>query len=99
MVPELNENSTLNLLIVKGEVFDTLVKEGKSRKLRIIDVKNDKDSILIGTIHNLFAMVIMQKIMPRSIMVPVFITLAIYYTEYFMYYFITLKYAKDMIID
>ncbi|RDY23828.1 ABC transporter permease [Romboutsia maritimum] len=55
--------------------------------------------LIVGTMHNLFAMALLQKLMPRSIVVPVIVTLAIYYTGYFMYYFITLKYAKDMVLD
>lgn len=54
--------------------------------------------LIIGTIHNLFAMTIVQKLIPRDITVPIIITLGVYYLGYFVYYFITLKYAKNMII-
>ncbi|RDY26770.1 ABC transporter permease [Romboutsia weinsteinii] len=55
--------------------------------------------LIIGTLHNLFAMSIVQLLIPRSIVVPLAITLAAYYAGYFIYYFITLKYAQNMIID
>ncbi|MCC0739820.1 ABC transporter permease [Clostridioides sp. ZZV14-5902] len=55
--------------------------------------------LIIGTIHNLFAMSIAQKFITRSLFIPIIITLAIYYIGYFIYYFITLKYAQNMIID
>lgn len=54
--------------------------------------------LIVGTMHNLFAMTIVQKIIPRSIAIPIIITLAVYYLGYFIYYFVTLKYAKNMII-
>lgn len=54
--------------------------------------------LMVGTIHNLFAMTIVQKLIPRNITVPIIITLGVYYLGYFIYYFITLKYAKNMII-
>ena len=54
--------------------------------------------IIVGTMHNLFAMTIVQKLIPRSIVVPMIITLGVYYLGYFIYYVITLKYAKNMII-
>lgn len=54
--------------------------------------------LIVGTIHNLFAMVIVQKIIPRPIVVPIIITLGVYYIGYFIYYLITLKYAENMII-
>lgn len=54
--------------------------------------------LIVGTMHNLFAMTIVQKIVPRSIIVPIIITLGVYFLGYFLYYFITLKYAKNMII-
>lgn len=55
--------------------------------------------LIVGTIHNIFAMSIVQRLMPRSILVPVLITLGIYYSGYFIYYFITLKYAKTMVLS
>lgn len=55
--------------------------------------------VIVGTVHNLFAMYIAQKIIQRPIVVPIFITLGTYYIGYFTYYFITLKYANDMIVN
>lgn len=55
--------------------------------------------LLVGTIHNLFAMTLVKKLVQRNILVPVLITLAIYYIGYFMYYLATLKYAKNMLIN
>ncbi|WP_346887668.1 FtsX-like permease family protein [Clostridium sp. UBA1056] len=55
--------------------------------------------VIVGTVHNLFAMSIAQKIIQRPIVVPIFITLGTYYIGYFTYYFITLKYANDMIVN
>ncbi|MCM1990186.1 ABC transporter permease [Oceanirhabdus seepicola] len=66
-----------------------------SKQLKIIFIL----PLMVGTIHNLFAMTIVQKIIPRSITSPILITLGIYYIGYFIYYFITLKYAKNMIIE
>lgn len=55
--------------------------------------------VIVGTVHNLFAMSIAQKIIQRPIVVPIFITLVTYYIGYFTYYFITLKYANDMMVN
>lgn len=55
--------------------------------------------LLVGTIHNLFAMTIVKKLVQRNILVPILMTLVIYYIGYFMYYLVTLKYAKDMLIN
>ncbi|MDB0441490.1 ABC transporter permease [Clostridioides difficile] len=66
-----------------------------SRQLRIVFLM----PLIIGTIHNLFAMSIAQKFITRSLFIPIIITLVIYYIGYFIYYFITLKYAQNMIID
>lgn len=55
--------------------------------------------VIVGTVHNLFAMSIAQKIIQRPIVVPILITLGTYYIGYFTYYFITLKYANDMIVN
>ncbi|MCB2358524.1 FtsX-like permease family protein [Clostridium estertheticum] len=54
--------------------------------------------LIVGTMHSLFAIGIVQKVIPRPIVVPVIITLGVYYLGYFVYYFITLKYAENMII-
>ena len=54
--------------------------------------------LIVGTIHNIFAMIVIQKLIQRPIVVPVFITLGVYYLGYSIYYFVTLKYAKNMII-
>lgn len=66
-----------------------------SKQLKIIFLL----PLIVGTMHNLFAMTIVQKIIPRSIICPIVVTLGIYYIGYFVYYFITLKYAKDMITN
>lgn len=55
--------------------------------------------LVVGTIHNLFAMSIVQKFIPRSLLTPIIITLVIYYIGYFVYYFLTLKYAQNMIME
>ncbi|MFL8674127.1 ABC transporter permease [Clostridioides sp. GD02404] len=55
--------------------------------------------LVVGTVHNLFAMSIAQKFIPRSLITPIIITLVIYYIGYFIYYFLTLKYAQNMIIE
>lgn len=47
--------------------------------------------LVVGTVHNLFAMSIAQKF------IPIIITLVIYFIGYFIYYFLTLKYALNMI--
>ena len=54
--------------------------------------------LIIGTMHALFAMTIVQKLIAGSITVPITITLGAYYLGYIVYYFITLKYAKNMIM-
>ncbi|MCC0631094.1 ABC transporter permease [Clostridioides sp. ZZV15-6388] len=199
--PEINSQSTFDLIVVEDNVFNRLKSDGKSRLLRLIDIKNEKKEfdmslrlknivdknmkstypfnftssienynnlirlsglmlfigiflsvvfllctgsiilfkqlsniyddkeryimlkklgannqdiekiiskqlkvvfllpLIIGTIHNLFAMSIAQKFITRSLFIPIIITLAIYYIGYFIYYFITLKYAQNMIID
>lgn len=199
--PEINSQSTFDLIVVKDNVFNKLKSDGESRLLRLIDIKNEKKEfdmslrlknivdknmkstypfnftssvenynnlirlsglmlfigiflsvvfllctgsivlfkqlsniyddkeryimlkklgannqdiekiiskqlkvvfllpLIIGTIHNLFAMSIAQKFITRSLFIPIIITLAIYYIGYFIYYFITLKYAQNMIID
>lgn len=199
--PEINSQSTFDLIVVKDKVFNRLKSGGESRLLRLIDIKNEKKEfdislklknivdkniestypfnftsrvenynnlirlsglmlfigiflsvvfllctgsiilfkqlsniyddkeryimlkklgannqdiekiiskqlkivfllpLIIGTIHNLFAMSIAQKFITRSLFIPIIITLAIYYIGYFIYYFITLKYAQNMIID
>ncbi|MCC0667026.1 ABC transporter permease [Clostridioides sp. ZZV14-6153] len=199
--PEINSQSTFDLIVVEDNVFNRLKLDGKSRLLRLIDIKNEKKEfdmslrlknivdknmkstypfnftssienynnlirlsglmlfigiflsvvfllctgsiilfkqlsniyddkeryimlkklgannqdiekiiskqlkvvfllpLIIGTIHNLFAMSIAQKFITRSLFIPIIITLAIYYIGYFIYYFITLKYAQNMIID
>ncbi|MBY2478021.1 ABC transporter permease [Clostridioides difficile] len=55
--------------------------------------------LVVGTVHNLFAMSIAQKFIPRSLVTPIIMTLVIYYIGYFIYYFLTLKYAQNMIIE
>ncbi|MGX9757774.1 FtsX-like permease family protein [Clostridioides difficile] len=199
--PEINSQSTFDLIVVKDNVFNRLKSDGESRLLRLIDIKNEKKEfdmslrlknivdknmestypfnftsrvenynnlirlsglmlfigmflsvvfllctgsiilfkqlsniyddkeryimlkklgannkdiekiiskqlkvvfllpLIIGTIHNLFAMSIAQKFITRSLLTPIIITLVIYYIGYFVYYFITLKYAQNMIID
>ncbi|UWD47683.1 ABC transporter permease [Clostridioides difficile] len=199
--PEINSQSTFDLIVVKDNVFNRLKSDGESRLLRLIDIKNEKKEfdmslrlknivdknmeltypfnftsrvenynnlirlsglmlfigmflsvvfllctgsiilfkqlsniyddkeryimlkklgannqdiekiiskqlkvvfllpLIIGTIHNLFAMSIAQKFITRSLLTPIIITLVIYYIGYFIYYFITLKYAQNMIID
>ncbi|MGO1043421.1 ABC transporter permease [Clostridioides difficile] len=199
--PEINSQSTFDLIVVKDKVFNRLKSDGESRLLRLIDIKNEKKEfymslrlknivdknmestypfnftssvenynnlirlsglmlfigiflsvvfllctgsiilfkqlsniyddkeryimlkklgannqdiekiiskqlkvvfllpLIIGTIHNLFAMSIAQKFITRSLFTPIIITLVIYYISYFIYYFITLKYAQNMIID
>lgn len=199
--PEINSQSTFDLIVVKDKVFNRLKSGGESRLLRLIDIKNEKKEfdmslrlknivdkniestypfnftsrvenynnlirlsglmlfigiflsvvfllctgsiilfkqlsniyddkeryimlkklgannqdiekiiskqlkivfllpLIIGTIHNLFAMSIAQKFITRSLFIPIIITLVIYYIGYFIYYFITLKYAQNMIID
>lgn len=199
--PEINSQSTFDLIVIKDKVFNRLKSDGESRLLRLIDIKNEKKEfdmslrlknivdknmesnypfnftssvenynnlirlsglmlfigiflsvvfllctgsiilfkqlsniyddkeryimlkklgannqdiekiiskqlkvvfllpLIIGTIHNLFAMSIAQKFITRSLFTPIIITLVIYYIGYFIYYFITLKYAQNMIID
>lgn len=55
--------------------------------------------VIVGTVHNLFAMSIAQKIIQRPIVMPTLITLGGYYIGYFIYYFVTLKYGNDMIAN
>ncbi|HBG5344756.1 TPA: ABC transporter permease [Clostridioides difficile] len=55
--------------------------------------------LVVGTVHNLFAMSIAQKFIPRSLLVPIIITLVIYFIGYFIYYFLTLKYALNIITE
>ncbi|MCC0636667.1 ABC transporter permease [Clostridioides sp. ES-S-0001-02] len=66
-----------------------------SRQLKVVFLL----PLIVGTIHNLFAMSIAQKFITRPLLIPIITTLAIYYIGYFIYYFITLKYAQNMIID
>ena len=66
-----------------------------SKQLKIIFIL----PFIIGALHSLFAMMILQKIISRSIIIPVTITLILYLLGYFMYYLITFKYAKEMIIN
>jgi putative ABC transport system permease protein len=69
------------------------IKKMLSKQLKLIFIC----PVIVGTVHNLFAMSIAQKIIQRPIVVPVLTTLCVYYIGYLMYYFITLKYAKDML--
>ncbi|HBF6469860.1 TPA: ABC transporter permease [Clostridioides difficile] len=64
-----------------------------SKQLKVIFLM----PLVVGTVHNLFAMSIAQKFIPRSLLVPIIITLVIYFIGYFIYYFLTLKYALNMI--
>ncbi|MCC0703604.1 ABC transporter permease [Clostridioides sp. ES-S-0049-02] len=66
-----------------------------SRQLKVVFLL----PLIVGTIHNLFAMSIAQKFITSPLLIPIITTLAIYYIGYFIYYFITLKYAQNMIID
>jgi putative ABC transport system permease protein len=66
------------------------IKKMLSKQLKLIFIC----PVIVGTVHNLFAMSIAQKIIQRPIVVPVLTTLCVYYIGYLMYYFITLKYAK-----
>ncbi|HAU5257245.1 TPA: FtsX-like permease family protein [Clostridioides difficile] len=66
-----------------------------SKQLKVIFLM----PLVVGTVHNLFAMSIVQKFIPRSLLVPIIITLVIYFIGYFIYYFLTLKYALNMITE
>ncbi|WP_017415265.1 ABC transporter permease [Clostridium tunisiense] len=69
------------------------IKKMLAKQLRLVFIC----PVIVGTVHNLFAMSIAQKIIQSPILIPILITLGVYYVGYFMYYFITLKYANDML--
>ncbi|WML37660.1 FtsX-like permease family protein [Clostridium sp. OS1-26] len=71
------------------------IKKMLSKQLMIVFIC----PVIVGTVHNLFAMSIAQKIIQRPIVMPILITLGGYYIGYFIYYFVTLKYANDMIAN
>ncbi|MBU3201141.1 FtsX-like permease family protein [Clostridium estertheticum] len=73
---------------------DKNIKKILSKQLKVMFLL----PLIVGTMHSLFAIAIVQKLIPRPIVVPVIITLGVYYLGYFVYYFITLKYAENMII-
>ncbi|MBU3179382.1 ABC transporter permease, partial [Clostridium estertheticum] len=73
---------------------DKNIKKILSKQLKVMFLL----PLIVGTMHSLFAIGIVQKVIPRPIVVPVIITLGVYYLGYFVYYFITLKYAENMII-
>ncbi|NEZ46478.1 ABC transporter permease [Clostridium niameyense] len=54
--------------------------------------------VVLGTFHNLFAMEILKRSLRESITIPVVITLIVYYIAYGIFYLITVKYSKNMII-
>lgn len=54
--------------------------------------------VVLGTFHNLFAMEILKRYLRDSITIPVAITLIVYYITYGIFYLITVKYSKNMII-
>ncbi|WP_027701883.1 ABC transporter permease [Metaclostridioides mangenotii] len=66
-----------------------------SKQLRLVFLL----PLFVGTIHNIFAMTITQRLLSNSIVVPITITLLVYYVGYFLYYIATLKYAKKLIIE
>lgn len=71
------------------------IKKMLSKQLMIVFIC----PVIVGTVHNLFAMSIAQKIIQRPIVMPTLITLGGYYIGYFIYYFVTLKYGNDMIAN
>lgn len=47
--------------------------------------------LVVGTVHNLFAMSIAQKFIPRSLLAPIIITLVIYYNRILHILFLNIK--------
>lgn len=66
-----------------------------SKQLKIVFIL----PLAVGTVHNLFAMTIGQKLVSVSIVPPVLFTLLLYFIVYFVYYVMTLKYAKKLILE
>ncbi len=83
------------IMLKKIGANDKDIEKILAKQLRIIFLL----PVIVGTVHNLFAMTITQKLVSSSIIVPVGITLLVYYLGYLMYYLATLKYAKKLIIE
>lgn len=83
------------IMLKKIGANDKDIEKILAKQLRIIFLL----PLIVGTVHNLFAMTITQKLVSSSIIVPVGITLLVYYLGYLMYYLATLKYAKKLIIE
>lgn len=81
------------IMLIKLGANNKDIEKIISKQLKIIFLM----PLVVGTVHNLFAMSIAQKFIPRSLLVPIIITLVIYFIGYFIYYFLTLKYALNMI--
>lgn len=83
------------IMLIKLGANNKDIEEIISKQLKVVFLL----PLVVGTVHNLFAMSIAQKFIPRSLITPIIITLVIYYIGYFIYYFLTLKYAQNMIIE
>lgn len=83
------------IMLIKLGANNKDIEKIISKQLKVIFLL----PLIVGTVHNLFAMSIAQKFIPRSLITPIIITLVIYYIGYFIYYFLTLKYAQNMIIE
>lgn len=83
------------IMLIKLGVNNKDIEKIISKQLKVVFLL----PLVVGTVHNLFAMSIAQKFIPRSLITPIIITLVIYYIGYFIYYFLTLKYAQNMIIE
>lgn len=81
------------IMLIKLGANNKDIEKIISKQLKVIFLM----PLVVGTVHNLFAMSIAQKFIPRSLLVPIIITLVIYFIGYFIYYFLTLKYALNMI--
>ncbi|MBZ1283520.1 ABC transporter permease, partial [Clostridioides difficile] len=75
------------IMLIKLGANNKDIEKIISKQLKVIFLM----PLVVGTVHNLFAMSIAQKFIPRSLLVPIIITLVIYFIGYFIYYFLTLK--------
>ncbi|HHY0049557.1 TPA: ABC transporter permease, partial [Clostridioides difficile] len=72
------------IMLIKLGANNKDIEKIISKQLKVIFLM----PLVVGTVHNLFAMSIAQKFIPRSLLVPIIITLVIYFIGYFIYYFL-----------